>query len=274
MLISVIIPAYNAEKTIEESIKSVLGQDVEIIIVIDGSTDGTLSICQDMQKNNKNILIIEQENKGPFEARQTGIKNAKGKYLVFLDSDDSYTENTIIRVTEVINKYNEPDVVRFRYKKVPVGYDQYKYFEENEKEIVKKDFEKYVYPMFLEGYMLNALWNNCVKKEVIEKLNIETSYAKYGEDLLMNLEIFSNINTVVFINDILYKYYFQEESLTNTKTIRRLFRNLQNAVEVYSKLHLYLIKWGMNTKENVEIVNKRVKKECCDIIEIIKKSQN
>ena len=273
MLISVIIPAYNAEKTIEKTVESVIGEDVEIIIVIDGSTDGTLTKCKEMQKFNKNIRIIEQENKGPFEARQTGIRNAKGKYLMFLDSDDSYTENTIRKITEVINKYNDPDVVRFRYKKVPDGYEQYKYFDDNERKITKKDFNKYVYPMFLDGYMLNALWNNCVKKEVIEKLNMETSYAKYGEDLLMNLEIFSNINSVVFINDVLYKYYFQEESLTNTRTIRRLYRNLQNAVEVYSKLHLYLIKWGMNTEENIEIVNKRVKKECCDIIEIIKKSQ-
>lgn len=273
-LISVIIPAYNAEKNIEKCIKSVVGRNVEIIVVIDGATDGTLKVCQEIQKSNKNIRIIEQKNKGPFAARLTGINNATGKYLMFLDSDDSYTENTINKMNDIIKKYNEPDLIRFRYEKIPNGYEQYKYFEEDERKINQENLSRYVYPMFLNGYMLNAMWTNCVKKELIKKLNIQDCQLRYGEDLLVNLEIFSNIKNVVFINDILYKYVLQENSLTNTKSIKKLFGNLEDAIDIYSRLHIYLKRWNMDTEENVESVNKRIKKETNDLIEIIKKSQN
>lgn len=267
-LISVIIPTYNAENTIQKAIESVQGQNIEIIIVIDGATDNTLKICQDIK--NDNIKILEQENQGPFEARRTGINIAQGKYIMFLDSDDCFVENTISKIEEIIKKYDEPDLIRFRYKKEPNGYEQYKYMEEDEKQVLKDNFSEEVYPMFLNGYMLNALWTNCVKKEVIDKVNLTHNTVRYGEDLLLNLDIFSNIKNVVFINDVLYKYTYQENSITNSRKIKRLLNNLEDSVKVYTTLYTYLEKWGMSTKENIDIVNKRVVKESSQIIKIIK----
>ena len=83
-LISVIIPVYNAEKTIEGCIKSICDENIEIILVVDGATDKSLEICKNMQKENTNIRVIQQENKGSFEARNKGIENALGKYIMFL----------------------------------------------------------------------------------------------------------------------------------------------------------------------------------------------
>lgn len=268
-LISVIIPAYNAEKTIEKCINSINDKNIEIIIVIDGAKDDTLKICKKMQSENKMIKIIEQNNLGPYEARNTGIANAKGQYLMFLDADDYFIENTTNRIREVINKYNKPDLIRFRYEKSPDKYEQYRYMEEDEKKILKKDFCTEVYPMFLNGYMLNAMWTNCVKREIVQNIEINQTHIKYGEDLLLNLEIFSNINNVVFINDILYKYVFGKDSLTNTKSLKNLLANLLDGIEVYSLLHLYLKKWNMDTIENIKIVNNRIKKESNQIIKII-----
>ena len=268
-IISVIVPTYNAEKTIEETIKSIVGENIEIIIVIDGSTDKTLKICKKMQKEKGNIKIIEQENKGPFEARLTGINHAEGKYIMFIDSDDKYTENTIKRINEIIKKYNEPDLIRFRYERIPDGIEQARYCEENERYIIKENFQKDVYPRFLKSYMLNAMWSNCIKKDILKKLNIQTSSVKYGEDLLMNLEIFTSIDNVVFINDVLYKYYRQEDSLTSTKSIEKLFKNLESAIEVYSTLNVYLKRWNMDTEENIKMVNDIVKKESVYVINII-----
>ena len=108
--ISIIIPAYNAQKTIERCIKSISNAEVEIIVVIDGSTDETLKICNNLKKDISNLRIIQQENKGAYEARKVGTKNANGNYIMFLDSDDVYETNIIERMEELINKYNKVNI--------------------------------------------------------------------------------------------------------------------------------------------------------------------
>ena len=161
--ISVIIPVYNAQNTIEKTINSVLKskEDIELILVIDGLTDNSLNICEEMKKKDNRIKIIIQENKGALCARINGIKSATGKYIMFLDADDEYIDGVFSKMNEIINKYS-PDLIKFRYKKE--NYEQYKYFSENEIFINKKDFSEKVYPMFFGGYQLNAIWNSCVKK--------------------------------------------------------------------------------------------------------------
>ena len=267
-LISVIIPAYNAEKTIEKCIKSISSNTVEIIVVVDGANDKTEEICKSLQKEMNNLKIIVQKNQGQFIARKSGIDNALGKYIMFLDSDDNYCENTIIEVEDLIKKYNEPDLIRFRYEK-PNEYQQYIYFEK-EKFIEKKDFKELVYPMFFKTYMLNALFTDCVEKDVLEKICIKQLDLRYGEDLLLNLEIFTNIKNVLFTNKILYKYITKKESITQTKDIGRLLKNLEDAIKVYSTLYEYLLKWDMQTEQNIELVNNKVIEETTRLIKIIR----
>ena len=243
-IISVIIPAYNAEDTIEKCIESIKSSLAEIIVVDDGSQDNTFNICKKLSNKIDNLKIFSQQNKGQFFARKLGLKQATGKYIMFLDSDDFYEENTINRMLEVIKKYNEPDLVRFRFKKTIDGFCQYKYFEE-EKMIKKQDFPKQVYPMFLEGYMLNALWTNCVKREILEKIDIDVGNIRFGEDLLLSLEIFSKIENAVFIEDLLYNYVFKPSSVTNSKNKTKQLKNLKDSIEVYSTIYKYLLKWDM-----------------------------
>ena len=90
-MISVIIPAYNSENTISKSIESVCNQtygDIEIIIIDDGSVDGTLKVCELYQKRDHRIRVIHQENKGVSSARNQGIRFAEGDYATFVDADD------------------------------------------------------------------------------------------------------------------------------------------------------------------------------------------
>lgn len=89
--VSVIIPVYNAEKYIAQCLQSVIDQtlqEIEIIIVNDGSIDNSLQIVKDFQNKDKRIKIIDQENRGAGNARNTGMSEAKGKYLSLLDVDD------------------------------------------------------------------------------------------------------------------------------------------------------------------------------------------
>lgn len=90
-LVSVVIPIYNSEKFIKECVDSVLSQtykNIEIVLINDGSKDNSLQICTELTKSNKNIVLFNQENKGVSAARNNGIKNSKGDFLFFLDSDD------------------------------------------------------------------------------------------------------------------------------------------------------------------------------------------
>ena len=100
--ISIIIPVYNVEKYLDECINSAVNQtfdDIEIICVNDGSTDGSLEIIEKHASKDKRIRIISQEHKGVGSARNAGLDAAKGKYIYFMDSDDYVELNALKRIT-------------------------------------------------------------------------------------------------------------------------------------------------------------------------------
>jgi len=104
-LITIIIPVYNVEKYLRKCLDSVLNQTykhLEILLVNDGSTDCSKTICDEYKKNDRRIVLINQSNKGLSEARNTGLKHMKGKYLFFLDSDDYIENNTIEAMYELM----------------------------------------------------------------------------------------------------------------------------------------------------------------------------
>lgn len=110
--ISVIIPLYNKEAIIERSLKSVLSQDYgdfEVIIVNDGSTDHSMEIVRSIQ--DPRIVLIEQENGGPSKARNTGIKHAKGEWIVFLDADDELLPNALSHFRALIEDYPKATMI-------------------------------------------------------------------------------------------------------------------------------------------------------------------
>lgn len=115
-MISVIIPAYNAEAYIEDCLQSVLSQEnaeFEVIIVNDGSTDHTGSLCREWSRRYKNIVYIEQENQGQGSARNCGIRHAAGAWLVFLDADDELIPGALHKLQEMTKQ--EVDIVCYEF---------------------------------------------------------------------------------------------------------------------------------------------------------------
>ena len=189
---------------------------------------------------------------------------------MFVDSDDYMINNSLEKMREMIKKYS-PNLIRFRYMKNNGEYEQYKYFEEKEKYIKKEEFREEIYPMFISGYMLNAMWTNCIKREYLENINIDKyKNVLYGEDLMYNLEIFSNIQNAVFLEDILYRYNTNENSITRTREIKRLLKNLEDCITIYTSLYTYLEKWNMLDSKNILKVQERIQKEASSIINLIK----
>lgn len=119
-MISVIIPLYNKEQSIKNTLNSVLVQnydDLEVIIVDDGSTDNSASIVKqyisELSSSNldKKCVLIPQQNGGPSAARNTGIRNAKGEWIVFLDADDELTEGALKYFSEITKQYSDADII-------------------------------------------------------------------------------------------------------------------------------------------------------------------
>lgn len=116
MLFSIIIPMYNAEKSIRLCLDSILRQtfdDYEVIIINDGSQDNSESICKEIVKEHYNIFLYTFENGGVGKARKRGIQRAKGEFLIFLDSDDFLNPNLLETLAEIIRIHGDVELIRY-----------------------------------------------------------------------------------------------------------------------------------------------------------------
>lgn len=118
MKLSIIIPVYKAERWVGRCLNSVFNQkaderEYEVICVIDGSPDNSTQVVREYQKEHSNIVLIEQENKGVSAARNHGLKEAKGEYITFMDSDDEFFGGSLLVLIESLNTCTE-DVIEFR----------------------------------------------------------------------------------------------------------------------------------------------------------------
>lgn len=202
--VSIIVPMYNAEKTIKTCIESIISQtykNIEIIVINDGSKDRSLDLVKNFDDSRINLITIE--NSGPSSARNLGIKKATGAYVQFVDSDDYLEPNmTEFLVNEI--KKNGNDLVIDGY-----------YMHSNDR-IKPVLFRKRIYKnkvirdqilnMYKEG-LLNSLWNKLYKIEYIDTL-FDTK-VKNGEDLIFNLEYIKNIDTISVVNNCHYHYINQ-----------------------------------------------------------------
>ena len=115
MLFSIIVPVYNVEKYIEKCLSSLKRQinfdEYEVIVVNDGSKDGSEEIVKHFCETYDNFKLINQKNGGLSDARNTGIKNAKGDYVIFLDGDDFFSENALEILSQEIKQHNFPDII-------------------------------------------------------------------------------------------------------------------------------------------------------------------
>lgn len=132
MKFSVIVPVYNVSKYLSKCVKSIAGQEgttFEIVLVDDGSSDGSSVICDQFAKKFKNIVVIHKENGGLSDARNTGIKVATGEYILFVDGDDFIGQGALKAISDVIDAGSRPDVVCLELvkiweedgKKLPMG---------------------------------------------------------------------------------------------------------------------------------------------------------
>ena len=201
-LVSIIIPCYNAEKTISRTLFSVLEQDYknfEIIIVDDGSCDNSLEKISLFSKVDKRIKVYSQKNSGVSVARNLGLTNANVEYIVFLDADDNYVNRNVISkmMAKLRSENADMCICNFTHPCFEIITKGDRVF--NLKE--KQDFIDFYSDFFLFGMP----WNKITKKEYLTEGFIEG--VKFNEDELYNIENLKNLNKVVFLDEVLHNYY-------------------------------------------------------------------
>lgn len=247
MLFSILIPLYNNKEYIEECIESILGQnesDYEIIIIDDGSTDGGGEIAERLSKSNKHIKVIHQNNRGLFHTRIVAINESKGKYLIFLDSDDTLAEGALTVLKNEVND-NSLDMIIYKFQKVgPSGKakPEKKLFDHNT--VFTDVNKKELYRKIIEGSSLNSICIKLIKKECfsVEQL-IKLPKITMGEDLVHTLYPLTNASKVKYIDKALYNYRTNEKSMSYSFYTDAY----KNSKVIHQMLFTYLYKWGMET---------------------------
>ena len=225
-LLTVVIPVYNVEKYLNRCIESILLQEwknYDILLVDDGSTDNSPQICEDYAKAYDIISVIHKENGGLSEARNTGISNAEGEYVYFLDSDDWIEPNTFSDLAEVIES-DQYDIISFNPEFVKSEHDIIKSDSKRTKRLTGKEA---LIDMFSYGFITGFATDKIYRKALFTKNTIQFPVGKYYEDLGTNYKLFLAAKKVYATNQKYYHYLIDNpDSITqswNEKKFRDMF---------------------------------------------------
>ncbi|MCQ6275296.1 glycosyltransferase [Bacillus sp. V3B] len=206
-LISVIVPIYNVERWLTSCIENILNQpfnNIELILVNDGSTDNCRAICEQYAQKDKKIKVVHKENGGLSSARNAGIEMATGKYIVFIDPDDQITEDYFISLFAMAEE-NNCDAIVSGYKTVPnnnniiPGYQLNKVMEGKAFVLSSSNIHS--------NNDLCFVWRYIYKLSIIKENNIRFNEKVFiGEDVIFNLEFLLESKRVYAISKTLYFY--------------------------------------------------------------------
>lgn len=261
MIFSVIMPIYNSKNYVNKAIESVLIQDFndyELILVDDGSTDGSAIIADKYAKQFLQIRVIHQKNMGPSAARNAGIYAANGEYLLFLDSDDLYEPHFFKSLAQEIGKTRSA-VYCF-------GYQEYHYINNKLKPCMKKlfvpdEYKHYenqielrnnIYNILLNRLLFNSMCNKAYRKADIWKNQLFLREDIYiGEDFCFNLSVLGIALSYTFLPWSFYNYIFQNENSLITKFKTNKFE--QMIIISNEKFNFIQAFTAENEKKNVAI---------------------
>lgn len=228
---SIIVPTYNAENFIikcAESLKNQNFKNYEVLFINDGSTDDTLNILNHFIKDNKlkNFKIITKENGGVSSSRNCGINNAKGEFLLAVDSDDFVSKDFLKKIDNAVN--DDVDILIFSF---------FEYFNDNNKN------KKIGINSISENIKKNAIisapaqWNKAIRRDLFLKNNISFPDGLIYEDLGTLPKLYLLTDKIKFIDEYIYYYRQQENSIMHTfnKKIFNIYPILENLKDYYDK---------------------------------------
>lgn len=239
--LSIVVPIYNAEEFLPTFMNSVVEQindNVELILVDDGSTDDSLKIIQRYKKEHPNIFVKTIKNQGSGVARNNGIEMARGEYIYFADADDIIYDSAVKDIiSEIEGNY---DFIVFSYtQSLRDGSKMEKQIMSRitlDGEVVRKSYYKYMY--LSDHYLQGAPWNKIFKRELLIENNVRFPSLRRGQDVAFVISYTSYVKTIQLSPKIIYHYYLntpKDESLKFPKDYFDIRKSLFNIFDYHLK---------------------------------------
>ena len=241
MKISVIIPIYNVGFYLQECVNSVIKQtykNLEIILVDDGSTDDCPNICDTYAKQYSNVKVVHKQNGGLSDARNVGILNSTGDYLLFLDADDFWKDSTAVQ--SLVDRINltHADLLNYSYIKYYEDLKKYiNYFEDMEP--LPLEFNKLESIQYLlnNNLYIASACNKLIKKSLFEDGNLYFVKGIYSEDIDWCLRLLIKAESVDFICENFYCYRQRSGSITHTINDKKCHDLTNNILKCFSMVN-------------------------------------
>ncbi len=220
MILSIIVPVYNVEDYLEKCIESLYKQDLpkheyEVIAVNDGSTDKSLDVLERLKQKHASVKIITQENQGLSGARNTGINNASGDYILFVDSDDYILENTAKKLTDLAQQ-NDLDILEFGADGVAEdGTLVYSGKSSSNNKVLSG--EQYLHEIRYMGSACNKMY----AKAFLNANNLRFMRGVYIEDIEFNTRAVFKAKRVMAIDDTIAHFLQRDGSITRTNNLKK-----------------------------------------------------
>lgn len=240
MKLSIIVPMYNVEKYIENCINSLLKQDIkrtdyEILIINDGSTDNSLKIVNNIYSKMLNIRVISVKNGGQSYARNIGINNANGKYLMFVDSDDYISHNSLNDILKFAYEKNL-DMLFFDIKRVNDGENIYDCGYKKINNVTVVDGKKY----FADNNVNNGPWHFLVSRQFLQSNNIKFVEGRFCEDGMFLVDCIYRAERVAHCSVDIYRYVCRKSStvsIRNKKHVSKMIDDFLYAIEYINEYY-------------------------------------
>lgn len=249
-MVSVIVPVYNVEQYLKKCVDSILEQkyqDIEIILVDDGSTDSSGAIC-DSYSQNSNVRVVHKKNAGLGMARNTGIELARGEYVSFLDSDDYWSPDALSSLMAAMNRYDSDTCIggysRVTNDGIVLSEEQPKKCLYETHDDVVNDFLPRLMGSSPKGKdsFRPSVWNAIYSMKIIMEYNIRfPSEREYiAEDMIFDLDYYRYANRVSIVDSYGYFYRVTPNSLTQKYNAQRfdkavyLFKEIMNRSSSFS----------------------------------------
>ena len=216
-LVSIIVPVYNAEKYLKRCVDSILVQDysnIELILMDDGSTDASGTICDDYAKQDGRVRVVHKENTGVSDTRNRALDLAEGVYVQFLDSDDWIVPEATRLLVQTMEKYDCDMVISDFYRVAGERLAQKGDIEEN-RVLSRQEFAACMIENPADFYY-GVLWNKLYKREIIEANRIRMDVSiSWCEDFLFNLEYIRHASSFYALQVPIYYYVKRKGSLVS-----------------------------------------------------------
>ena len=246
--LSVIIPVYNGEKTLKRCIESVLKQkdeDIEIIIINDGSTDASDKIVQEYkEKNPKIISYYQKKNTGVADTRNYGIKKAKGKYILFLDADD-YLD---IHLYGLVKQYMEKDIDLIKFKLQREDEKGNVIETVNGPVFENKTGEEGFEELYATDVLLDSPCVYVIKRDIFIKNKLEFKVGTEHEDFGLMPFVIVLAKTMISINFYGYHYVQVEGSITRNDSYEKTKKKAKDALKQYDEALMKIDRYKLNKK--------------------------